>query len=77
MSDSSSFVSGGKLNFNFVSIKILNTDEISCYNSVCKDMVLKIIRYFIWKKMLCDVLEEGEGVKRKRHMMLLCDKIDL
>lgn len=34
-------------------------EETSYYNSLCKYSVHKILRYFNWKQILFDVLEEG------------------
>lgn len=39
------FVSGRKLNFNFIGIKILETKETSYDNSLCKHSGHKILRY--------------------------------
>ena len=48
-------VSGKKLKLNFVGIKVRKTKKLSYYNSLHKHRGHDILRYYSWKKILCDV----------------------
>ena len=58
----SRFVLVGKLNFNFIGIETPYYNHYNYYdyeNSICKHSGRNILRYYIWKNNLLDILEEG------------------
>lgn len=87
LSEPSNLDIGGKWNFPFFGSKILRTKDAWCFTSLFKHSVHNVLNYFfrlniqdyIWVEILYFVSEVGGGgrVKRKCHMAVLCDKVNL